>query len=87
MNPAVRLRSTRNWEIYMPPSVPPGPGDLSWHTARGCNGGSCIQVAASEDTIFIGDSKSPTGPVLSYSRDEWAAFAAGIRQGDFDHLQ
>jgi Domain of unknown function (DUF397) len=87
MNPAVRLSMTPNWETSMPPSVPLGPGDLSWYTARGCNAGSCVQVAASGDTIFIGDSKSPGGPVLSYSQDEWATFVAGIRQGDFDHLQ
>jgi Domain of unknown function (DUF397) len=36
--------------------------------------------------IMIGDTKNPGGPVLSYSRAEWDAFVAGIRQGDFDDL-
>jgi hypothetical protein len=36
--------------------------------------------------IVIGDTKNPDGPVLTYSRSEWRAFAEGIRQGDFDDL-
>jgi predicted secreted Zn-dependent protease len=66
--------------------TPPRLGDLSWRTARRCNGGNCVRVAASGDMIIIGDSKSPDGPVLAYSPDEWTAFVEGIRHGDFDNL-
>jgi hypothetical protein len=43
-------------------------------------------VAASGRTVFLADSKSPDGPVLSYSPAEWQEFVAGIKNGDFDNL-
>jgi hypothetical protein len=61
--------------------------DVSWRVARGCNGGHCVRVGVTDDdVIVIADSKSPYGPVLSYSRTEFLAFADGIRRGDFDDL-
>jgi hypothetical protein len=32
----------------------------------------------------VRDSKQPTGPVLTFTATEWAAFTAGVRAGDFD---
>jgi predicted secreted Zn-dependent protease len=70
----------------MQSSIPSSLGKLSWRVARQCNGGSCVQVAASGDMIVIGDSKFPDGPVLAYSHSEWSTFVEGVRQGDFDDL-
>jgi hypothetical protein len=70
--------------MSQPQSAPSG--ELSWRVARLCNGGACVRVAANGDMVLVGDSKNPDGPVLSYSRPEWLAFVAGIRQGDFDDL-
>jgi uncharacterized protein DUF397 len=67
-------------------SKTPTVGELSWIVALACNGGACIRVASQGDQIVIGDSKNPKGPVLTYSRDEWKAFANGIREGDFNSL-
>jgi Domain of unknown function (DUF397) len=68
------------------PKMPQTLGELSWRVARKCNGGECVRVAASGDEIIIGSSKHLDGPVISYSREEFAAFVEGIRQGDFDDL-
>ena len=70
----------------MDSSHPATLGQLAWRIARRCNGGACVRVAVAGETVLIGDSKSPEGPVLSYSRAEWDAFVEGIRQGDFDDL-
>jgi len=51
-----------------------------------CNAGSCVAVATNGNEFFIGDSKSPEGPILAYSRDEWTTFLNGVKRGDFDHL-
>jgi predicted secreted Zn-dependent protease len=59
---------------------------LTWRTARNCNGGACVQVAATNHGILLGSSRQPTGPVLSYTPDEWHEFVAGIKKGDFDEL-
>jgi len=59
---------------------------LTWRTALSCNGGACVQVAANEKSILIGNSRRPGGPVLEYTPDEWHEFVAGIKKGDFDDL-
>jgi predicted secreted Zn-dependent protease len=67
----------------------PGPAArnaLAWRVARGCNGGECVRVAVNDGTVLIGDTKSPQGPVLSYTAAEWQAFVEGVQQGDFNDL-
>lgn len=59
---------------------------LTWRTALNCNGGACVQVAATEHGILLGNSRQPAGPALSYTPDEWHEFVAGIKNGDFDDL-
>jgi predicted secreted Zn-dependent protease len=70
----------------MPNSVPPTLGKITWKVAQKCNEGGCIRVASQSDQILIGDSKNPSGLVLSYTRDEWNAFVEGVRHGDFDEV-
>lgn len=60
--------------------------NLAWRTARLCHNGQCVRVAVNGDTVILGDSKHPDGPVLSYSREEFRLFAEGLRLGDFDDL-
>lgn len=62
------------------------PWGLSWRVAQRCDAGNCVLIAPSGDTIVIGDSKNPGGPVLAYSRSEWRTFVEGIKEGDFDDL-
>ena len=50
----------------------------------GGNGGDCVEVATLADGIAMRDSKDRTGPVLTFALDEWAAFTAGVREGQFD---
>src|ERR1700733_4373158 len=59
---------------------------LTWRTALSCNGGACVQVAATENGVLLGNTRQPSGPVLSYTPDEWREFVAGIKKGDFDDL-
>lgn len=60
--------------------------DVTWRTARSCNGGTCVKVAASGESVLIADSKTPDGPVLAYTADEWREFLRGAKNGDFDDL-
>lgn len=48
------------------------------------NGGNCVEVALVGDTVAVRDSKDPNGPVLTFTRAEWAAFLAGAKDGEFD---
>jgi hypothetical protein len=60
------------------------PADLSWRksTASGANG--CVEVALGPDAIWVRDTKDRPGPALRFTRTEWDAFLAGVRQGEFD---
>jgi hypothetical protein len=49
------------------------------------NGGACVEVAGNlPGVVAVRDSKDPHGPALIFTPDEWCAFAAGIRGGEFD---
>jgi hypothetical protein len=48
------------------------------------NGGACVEVADLGDCVAVRDSKNPDGPVLIFTRDEWAAFVGGAKGGEFD---
>lgn len=49
------------------------------------NGGNCVEVAElPEGGRAVRDSKDRSGPVLVFTAAEWAAFVAGVRDGEFD---
>jgi hypothetical protein len=51
----------------------------------GGNGGTCVEVASNlPGIVAVRDSKDPDGPKLAFAPDEWRAFTAGIRAGQFD---
>lgn len=47
-------------------------------------GSDCVEVAFTDQSILLRHSKEPSGPVLSFSHSEWAAFLSGVRSGEFD---
>lgn len=63
-----------------------GPTNLTWRTALRCNTGGCVMVAADGRSVYIGDTKKPDGPILSYTAAEWREFLSGAKNGDFDDL-
>jgi hypothetical protein len=51
----------------------------------GGNGGNCVEVALLRDGgMAVRDSKDPDGARLEFTADEWAAFTAGVKAGEFD---
>ena len=49
------------------------------------NGGACVEVAQNlPGAVAVRDSKDPDGPKLAFAPDEWRAFTARVRAGDFD---
>jgi hypothetical protein len=65
---------------------PSAPDNLNWHVSRGCDSGACIKVARHGDSVVLGDSEQPDGPVVSYTMAEWKEFIAGVKLGDFDDI-
>jgi hypothetical protein len=62
--------------------------EIKWRkAARSGNVGACVEVAHLDaDTIGVRDSKDPGGPVLRFTRAEFAAFVDGARNGEFDKI-
>ncbi|MGY1942280.1 DUF397 domain-containing protein [Nocardia asiatica] len=45
----------------------------------------CVEVAfLDRDMVGVRDSKNPSGPALIFAPGEWDAFAAGVRDGEFN---
>jgi hypothetical protein len=57
---------------------------LSWRIASTCHGGSCLEVARIERSVFVRISGDPEGPVLACSTVEWRAFVDAAKRGEFD---
>ena len=72
----------------IPGSVrPPGPegADRSrWRRSSFCANNGCLEVAFGPGTVSVRDSKHGDSPVLTYNHEEWLAFLAGVRKGEFD---
>jgi len=57
-----------------------------WRTSSqsGANGGGCVEVAQLPAAVVaVRDSKDPDGPKPAFSPQEWRAFVAGVKAGEF----
>jgi hypothetical protein len=58
---------------------------IAWRRSSRCSSNSCVEVGGLPDgSVAVRDSKSPdTTPVLVFATDEWTAFIAGVKAGEF----
>ncbi len=61
---------------------------LQWRKSSfSTTAGNCVELAPlPAGVVAVRDSKDPDGPMLSFTRAEWAAFAAGMAAGEFKTL-
>lgn len=54
-------------------------------SSRSQSNGQCVEVADNlPGVVGVRDSKDPTGAVLAFTPDQWHAFLAGVKAGEFD---
>ena len=58
--------------------------DKRWRKSTySANEVQCVEFADSKDDCAVRDSKDPTGPVLTFSPAQWAAFTSATSRGQF----
>ena len=62
--------------------------DLSearWVRSRACSSDGCVEVAYLADgSVAVRDSKDAAKPAHVFNHEEWSAFIAGVKGGEFD---
>lgn len=56
---------------------------MNWVKPGGCEQGSCVEVSYGKELVAVRNSEIP-GEVIWFTREEWNAFLAGARLGEFD---
>jgi hypothetical protein len=50
-----------------------------------CNFGNCVEVGRTDDgAVLVRDTKDRAQHALSFTDEEWSAFVAGVKAGEFD---
>lgn len=50
-----------------------------------CSLGGCVEVGSRPDgSVSVRDGKNQHGATLEFTREEWTAFVAGVKNGEFD---
>ncbi|MBI0300666.1 DUF397 domain-containing protein [Streptomyces sp. PRKS01-29] len=59
--------------------------ELSWFRSSysSSEGGMCVEVAATADTVHVRDSKNRHGAQLGFSIRQWDAFIGRLTAGEF----
>lgn len=52
-----------------------------------CHGVHCVSVAVKAGGVGVRDTKDSTKTTLVFTRDEWAAFLDGAKNGEFDLIE
>jgi Domain of unknown function (DUF397) len=58
---------------------------IEFRVSSFCSYGSCVEVGRSDDgTVLVRDTKDGAQQALAFTGEEWAAFVAGVKAGEFD---
>jgi hypothetical protein len=58
---------------------------LAWHKSSASgNSGGCVEIAMSDSSVHVRNSRNSAGPQLVFLHQEWAAFLAGVKNGEFE---
>jgi hypothetical protein len=56
-----------------------------FRTSSFCTLGNCVEVGRTADgAVLVRDTKDRAQEALAFTDEEWAAFVAGVKAGEFD---
>lgn len=56
----------------------------NWRRSPFCATAECVEVVAEQGEVRVRDSKNTLQAPLVFTTDEWSAFVAGVKAGEFD---
>jgi hypothetical protein len=59
-------------------------GNVDWRISSLCDSGACVGVYRHGEFIIVGNSSDPGASVSQFTKQEWGAFIAGVKLGEFD---
>lgn len=65
----------------------PGSGivdDSEFKTSSYTDKANCVEVAVRDDEVLVRNSKKRDQNAMTFTHDEWRAFIAGAKDGEFD---
>ena len=58
---------------------------IEFRVSSFCSFGSCVEVGRTPDgAVLVRDTKDRAQQALAFTDEEWAAFVAGVKAGEFD---
>lgn len=58
---------------------------IEFRVSSYCSYGSCVEVGRTDDgAVLVRDAKDRTQQALAFTAEEWVAFIAGVKAGEFD---
>jgi hypothetical protein len=55
-----------------------------WHRSSRCSSDACVEIRVTPADVQVRGSQRPDAGALSFDHEEWRAFVAGVRNGEFD---
>lgn len=52
---------------------------IAWQRSTASHGTNCVEAALVDHLVWVRDSKSPDGPILSFTQASWRALLAAIQ--------
>jgi hypothetical protein len=57
--------------------------ELVWVRSSRCIDGSCVEVRAEDDLVYVRDSKDPDGGAIVYTREQWQRVLDAVREDEW----
>jgi hypothetical protein len=62
----------------------PEHGSLAWRKSSASADGGCVEIAVAPESVYVRNARDRGGPELKFLHHEWAAFLAGVHNGEFE---
>ena len=62
----------------------PEHGSLTWRKSTTSDTDGCVEIAMGHRSVQVRNARDRSGPVLTFLHNEWAAFLAGVHNGEFE---